>query len=540
MRHFPAMDLTERGQNHGVRLALVVLLFVIFAGTGQTQPDSERFAGELYSERNEIPNLNRPHGGGDKFVLPDGWPDCDQYCPSGPKPFELSTAYLYPQLQRGVSHYVTSCLGGDTELELKSKTRLTVNGAGFDWQGREGRISVPLRPGRSFAVDDGQRRYHVRCLPDNFPGWSFERLEDPSHKFYSVAFGRSNDNEDKKLNPFVVIFDEYGVPVWWQDEGEGTLGGEVVEYRGEPYIYWRQEGLRIESFLEDYHQLHTLDGYLAYQFESPHHTTDGHEFELRKNGDAWLVSYVPRENTDFSAIGGPRSAWSAEAVVEQVRDGKTIWRWSTRKAIHSYEAERLLDGKFDEKDDGSYEDPYDRVHLNSVEPAGDRVIVSMRNTDGVYGIDKESGDIVWKLGGRETPESLRIIGDYYEYPSAAQHDARVLPDGTVSIFDNRSGLDQPPRVTRWRIDEEEMTATLVEAYEDPLAPKSPATGSARFASDGSLFVYWGDSYLTTEFTPEGSIAMRLSIDGMAYRAFTVPQGLVGYRDFDQGMDAKSG
>ena len=64
-----------------------------------------------------------------------------------------------------------------------------------------------------------------------------------------------------------------------------------------------------------------------------------------------------------------------------------------------------------------------------------------------------------------------------------------------------------------------MTATLVEAYEDPLAPGSPATGSSRFSRDGSLFVYWGDSNLMTEFTPEGSIAFRLSIDGMAYRAF---------------------
>ena len=534
------MDLTERGQNHGVRLALVVLLFVIFAGTGQTQSDSEQFTGELYGDRNEIPNLNRPQGGADKFVLPEGWPDCNLYCPTGPEPFELEADYLYPKLQEGVGHYVTACAGGETQLQLDSKRRVTIQGEEFEWQGRTGSIDVPLRPGRSVSLDDGSNVYRIRCLPDNFPGWSFERLEDPSHRFYSLAFGRSNDNEDKKLNPFVVIFDEYGVPVWWQDEGEGTLGGEVVEYNGEPYIYWRQEGLRIESFLEDLHQLHALDGDLAYQFESPHHTTDGHEFELRENGDVWMVSYVPRENTDFSSIGGPDSAWSAEAVVEQVRDGKTIWRWSTRKAIHSYEAERLLEDKFDEKDDGSYEDPYDRVHLNSVEPAGDQVIVSMRNTDGVYGIDRKTGDIAWKLGGQETPESLRIIGDYYEYPTAAQHDARVLPDGTVSVFDNRSGLDQPPRVTRWRIDEEKMTATLVEAYEDPLAPKSPATGSSRFSSDGSLFVYWGDSFLTTEFTPEGSIAMRLSFDGMAYRAFPVPHGLVGYRSFDRGMDAKSG
>jgi hypothetical protein len=94
-------------------------------------------------------------------------------------------------------------------------------------------------------------------------------------------------------------------------------------------------------------------------------------------------------------------------------------------------------------------------------------------------------------------------------------------------------------VTRWRIDEKEMTATLVEAYEDPIAPNSPATGSARFSRDGSLFVYWGDSYFMTEFSPEGSIAFRLSIGGMAYRAYPVPDGLVSYRNFDRGMNSKA-
>jgi hypothetical protein len=531
---------SNRRTGHGVLLALVVLLaFVFLSGSGESDPEKAgNEAGEQIGKRGAIANLNRPQGGSTEFFQPRRWANCARYCPTGPAPFELETAYIYPKLQRGVDHYVTSCWGGGTELQLKSERRLRVSRAGFEWQGKAGQIRVPLVPGESFAMDAGQHRYHVRCLPPNFPGWAFERHEDSSHKFYSVAFGRSNDNEDKNLNPFVVIFDQHGVPVWWQDEGPSTLGGQVVEYEGKPYIYWRQEGLRQESFIEDHHQLHTLDGTLAHQFESPRLTTDGHEFNLRKNGDAWLVSYVPRDNVDFSDIGGPESAWSAEAIVERVRDGKTIWRWSTKRNIRSYEARRLLEGKFGEKDDGSYEDPFDRVHVNSVEPAGNRVIVSMRNTDGVYGVNRVTGEIAWKLGGVETPESLRTIGDYYEYPSGAQHDARVLSDGTLSVFDNRSGLGEPPRVTRWRINEEKMTARLVEAYEDPLAPNSPATGSARFSSDGSVLVYWGDSYLLTEFTPEGSIAFRLSIGGMAYRAHPVPDGLVSYRDFDRGMDAK--
>lgn len=519
-------------RNRGIRIALALPFVLIFLSGSN---HSVWVPGDLAGRSDRDADRSESN-----FAKPRKWAICDRHCPERPEPFELTTDYLYPKLRKGVSHYVTNCLRGGTEMELNSERRIQINGPGFEWRGRAGHVRVPLSPGESFVLNSAGHRYRIRCLPANFPGWDFERMESPSHKFYSVAFGRSNDNEDKNLNPFVVVFDRHGVPVWWQDEDEGTLGGQVVEYEGSPYIYWRQEGHREQSFIEDYHQLHTLDGKLAYQFESPRLSTDGHEFNLRKNGDVWLDSYAPRPDTDFTAIGGPDSAWSAEAIVERVRDGRTIWRWSTRRAIHPYEARRSLGGKFDEKSDGSYEDPYDRVHLNSVEPAGDRVIVSLRNTDAVYGIDRATGDVAWKLGGEETPESLRTIGDSYRYPSGAQHDARVLPDGTLSVFDNRSGLGQPPRVTRWRIDEKTMTATLVEEYEDPVVTNSPATGSARFSRDGSLFVYWGDSYLMTEFSPEGSIAFRLSVGGMAYRAYPVPDGLVGYRDFDRGMAEKSG
>jgi hypothetical protein len=524
----------ERGlRSRWTRVAAVVAALVGFAvvTSGHSGTSSKRF-GSSASGAEAIQGLQ-----GD--IAPESWPVCDADCSEGPEPFELETDYIFPSLQRGVSRYVTSCRGGTTNLSVQAEGGLRVSAPGFEWQGARGEVRVPLRPGEGFEMKHASRAYHVRCLPENFPGWDFKRYEKPSRDFYSVAYGRSNDNEDSRLNPFVVVFDARGVPVWWQDESEGTLGGQLVEYQGRPYIYWRKEGEKVEGFLEDLHRLYTLSGRLAYQFESPQNTTDGHEFNLRPNGDVWLASYVPRANMDFSDLGGPESAWSAEAIVERVRDGETLWRWSSRRTIHTYESRRLLEGKFEEKDDGTFEDPYDRVHINSVEPAGDRVIVSLRNTDGVYGIDRRTGEIAWKLGGEETPESLEVIGDYYEYPQGAQHDARVLPDGTISIFDNRTGLDQHPRVTRWRIDEEEMTATLVNAYEDPLAPKSPATGSARFSPDGSLFVYWGDSYLMTEFDPEGDIAMRLAINGMAYRAFPVPDDLVGYSDFDRGMDAKT-
>ena len=118
---------------------------------------------------------------------------------------------------------------------------------------------------------------------------------------------------------------------------------------------------------------------------------------------------------------------------------------------------------------------YDIVHWNSIEPAGpNAVVASFRYLDAVYKISETTGNIIWKLGGSHTPQSLTVLGDPASQPFGGQHDARVLPDGTVSVFDNRYLLDQPPRVTRWRIDEQAHTATLIQQITDPAVHRTDA------------------------------------------------------------------
>ena len=53
-------------------------------------------------------------------------------------------------------------------------------------------------------------------------------------------------------------------------------------------------------------------------------------------------------------------------------------------------------------------EPYDIVHINSVEEMADGdYLISLRHTDSVYRLDGATGAIEWKLGGTETPESTR-------------------------------------------------------------------------------------------------------------------------------------
>ena len=120
------------------------------------------------------------------------------------------------------------------------------------------------------------------------------------------------------------------------------------------------------------------------------------------------------------------------------------------------------------------------------------MIASFRHLDAVYKIEKSTGRIVWKLGGTRTPERLEVGNDPHDYTFGAQHDARLLPDGTVTVFDNRTYLrHERPRAVRFRINEQAGTATLVQSITDPAVSRSGCCGSARRLANGDWLIGWG-------------------------------------------------
>lgn len=99
----------------------------------------------------------------------------------------------------------------------------------------------------------------------------------------------------------------------------------------------------------------------------------------------------------------------------------------------------------------------DIYHCNSVDvvPATNNVLLSVRHTSGVYLINKSSGMVSWKMGGKTTTpdggsaQCLVATGD----PQTAfslQHDARFQSSSVVSLFDNHWGSQAMPVVSSTR------------------------------------------------------------------------------------------
>ena len=86
-------------------------------------------------------------------------------------------------------------------------------------------------------------------------------------------------------------------------------------------------------------------------------------------------------------------------IEELTPAGDVVWSWDTADHIPVAET----DPQWRSAPALGALDPY---HWNSIEATATGFIVSFRHLDAVYNIDKATGDIVWKLGGSTTPESM--------------------------------------------------------------------------------------------------------------------------------------
>lgn len=398
-------------------------------------------------------------------------------------------------------------------------------------------IDSAVRPGEDFTIstidEDGRHAYQVRCLPADFPTWRLHRLRPIDPGLFVVSFRASRD-----ARPWVIVFDYEGVPRWWYSPDTRALWAQVLS---DGTVSWARsfgDGYGLDPRMA--HEVRSLSGNLIRVVRTKGEIVDGHEFRELGNGNVLVDTYAPGSKVNLSRFGGPRSASAVFAEIQEIDpDERVVWQWNSRGRIGLGETGRwwrnVLSNSKDSVDGVTTFDP---VHVNSIEPRGpDEVVASMRHTDAIYGIERSTGDILWKLGGTETADSLRIVGDPAAKLFGGQHDARVDEDGNISVYDNGKDRPRRPRVVSYSLDLDEGTATYLGQLNDPQITTSHCCGSARPLEGGGWLVSWGDNPLVTGFDDGRRTAFRLELPASTFRAVPVPAGATTVAALDRGMEA---
>lgn len=309
----------------------------------------------------------------------------------------------------------------------------------------------------------------------------------------------------------LMIVDRRGRMVWFQPTTSGSdFTFSIQNYRGQPSLTWWEGVVQSAhgygvSIIGDasYRQLVTIKA-------GNHLQTDLHDLFLTSRGTAYITAYETR-NMNLTSVGGPQSQRTFVGHVQEIdlKTGRMLWDWDCTKFIPVAESYELV---------SHHGGAFDYIHVNSVAELDDgNLLISGRNTWALYKVDRKTGQIIWRLGGKKSDFKLDSNAEFYW-----QHHARAPGKGVITLFDNAVRKEKQSRGVVLAVDERAMTVKLEHEYLHPSGIDSTALGSVQLLGDGRVFVGWGDQPYFSEYSPGGTMLLdgQMPAGTRSYRAFT--------------------
>ena len=308
-----------------------------------------------------------------------------------------------------------------------------------------------------------------------------------------------------------MIIDTQGRLVWFRQSAQSPFNLKVQQYQGQPVLTW-WEGQVITGYgVGSGIILDTSYNEIAIVKAGNGLQADLHEFTLTPQGTALLTAYQTT-TADLTSLGGSSRGQLLNCFAQEVdvASGAVLFEWGSLDHVGLDETYNTLSGNA----------PFDYFHINSISlaPDGD-LLISARNTWTIYKVSRQTGEIVWRLNGKESSFAMGDGASFYW-----QHDAQPQGANAISLFDDGGTPQEEPqsRGLILNLDLTTMKATLQHQYTNPARLLAANQGSMQVLSDGHVFIGWGAQPYFTEFSQDGQVLLngRFPNDDQSYRTYS--------------------
>ena len=301
---------------------------------------------------------------------------------------------------------------------------------------------------------------------------------------------------------WTVIIDRDGDYVWYvQGEQDTLIPTSKVGLDGQSILFTSNDSAQTDD-ISSITRI-AIDGSSGSLTEI---TTGHHDFaELDNGGFAFLGM-----DFQFHMVDGTDWEIAGDTII-QVAEGANRDGESTEifNAFEAYDQPWAPCAHFEGGAYG-YEDMADWTHANSIvfDNNEDVLYVMAKNLDTIWKIDRQTGDMIWQLGGKHSdfawPDGM--------LPWSHAHMSQIW-NGGLTIFDNGfHHEEQVSRIVEYQYNEQTMTLEEVFAYSDPDGAFSPLFGDVKKLPEGNYMTSWMASGRLSEITPEGAVVWQADME----------------------------
>lgn len=253
-----------------------------------------------------------------------------------------------------------------------------------------------------------------------------------------------------------IAYDREGYPVWFMQFPQSNNAS----------VRWYGDG-RIAVMCEELVGVFGVDGAAQWQVPSP--------FEI--GGGVLSAPVDGKPHHDLLLLGGGRTArlefavkgeLLGDRIVERDAQHQEVWSWSTLEALPPA-------------------DTWIGTNALFIDSTESKALISARNLSTVFLIDRKTKQVLWSAGPSGT---LKLTPAPDASWFALQHDAKLLPNGNLLLYDNGMPQRGYSRAVEYHIDALAGTATQVwqarGQSDDPWY--SAGEGSVQRLADGTSLI----------------------------------------------------